>query len=82
MNIKIEQGSNFVAYDSQLFFDAQEAKKVSERRVGATIAWGIGISENDFMRCCLVFCTLTIPTASMCIIIPYLHAKPQVSGTT
>ena len=31
MNVKIEQGSNFVVHnDNQLFFDAQEAKKVSE----------------------------------------------------
>ena len=34
MNTKIEQGSNFVAHnDSQVFFNAQEAKKVSERTV-------------------------------------------------
>ena len=31
LNVKIEQGSNFVIdNDSQLFFDAKEAKKVSE----------------------------------------------------
>ena len=30
MNVKIEQGSNLVVdNDSQLFFDAQQAKKVS-----------------------------------------------------
>ena len=29
MNVKIEQELNFVVDDSQLFFDAQEAKKVS-----------------------------------------------------
>ena len=34
MNIKIEQELNFVVdNDSQLFLDAQEAKKVSERTV-------------------------------------------------
>ena len=33
MNIKIEQGLNFVVDDSRLFFDAQEAKKVSEHTV-------------------------------------------------
>ena len=34
MNIKIEQGSDFdVDNCRQLFFDAQETKKVSERRV-------------------------------------------------
>ena len=34
MNVKIEQGLNFVVdNDSRLFFDAQEAKKVSERTV-------------------------------------------------
>ena len=30
MNVKIEQGLNFVVDDSRLFIDAQEAKKVSE----------------------------------------------------
>ena len=34
MNMKIEQELNFaVDNDSQLFFDAQEAKKVSKRTV-------------------------------------------------
>ena len=33
MNVKIEQELNFVADNSQLFLDAQEAKKVSERTV-------------------------------------------------
>ena len=34
MNVKIEQGLNFVVHnDSRLFLDAQEAKKVSERTV-------------------------------------------------
>ena len=33
-SVKIEQGSNFVVdNDSGLFFDAQEAKKVSKRTV-------------------------------------------------
>ena len=32
-NVKIEQELNFVADDTRLFFDAQEAKKVSERIV-------------------------------------------------
>ena len=33
MNVKIEQGSDFVYDRCQLFFDAQEANKVSERTV-------------------------------------------------
>ena len=33
MNIKIEQELNFVVDDSQLFLDAQEAKKVNDRTV-------------------------------------------------
>ena len=33
MNVKIEQELIFVVDDSQLFFDAQEAKKVSKRTV-------------------------------------------------
>ena len=33
MNVKIEQELNFVDNDSQLFLDAQEAKKVSEHTV-------------------------------------------------
>ena len=33
MNIKIEQELNFVIDNRQLFLDAQEAKKVSERTV-------------------------------------------------
>ena len=33
MNVKIEQGLNFVDKDRRLFLDAQEAKKVSERTV-------------------------------------------------
>ena len=34
MNVKIEQELNFIVdNDSQLFFDAQEAEKVSERTV-------------------------------------------------
>ena len=33
MNVKIEQEFNFVVDNSQLFLDAQEAKKVSERTV-------------------------------------------------
>ena len=33
MNVKIEQELNFVVDDSQLFLDAQETKKVSERTV-------------------------------------------------
>ena len=34
MNVKIKQGSDFnVDNGHQLFFDAQEAKKVSERTV-------------------------------------------------
>ena len=33
MNMKMEQELNFVVDDSQLFLDAQEDKKVSERTV-------------------------------------------------
>ena len=33
MNVKIEQELNFVVDESQLFLDAQEAKKVRERTV-------------------------------------------------
>ena len=33
INVKIEQGLNFVIDDSRLFLDAQEAKKVNERTV-------------------------------------------------
>ena len=33
MNVKIKQELNFVVDDSQLFLDAQEVKKVSERTV-------------------------------------------------
>ena len=33
MNVTIEQELNFVVDDSRLFFDAQKAKKVSERIV-------------------------------------------------
>ena len=33
MSVKIEQECNFIVDDSRLFFDAQEAKKVSERTV-------------------------------------------------
>ena len=33
MNVKIEQGLNFVVDDSRLFLDALEAKKVSKRTV-------------------------------------------------
>ena len=33
MNVKIEQELYFVVDNSQLFLDAQEAKKVSERTV-------------------------------------------------
>ena len=31
MNVKIEKELNFVVDDSRLLYDAQEAKKVSER---------------------------------------------------
>ena len=33
MNVKIDQELNFVVDDSQLFLDAQEAKKVNKRTV-------------------------------------------------
>ena len=33
MNVKIEQELNFVVDNSRLFFDAQEAKKVSKHIV-------------------------------------------------
>ena len=33
MNVKIKQELNFVVDDSQLFLDAQKAKKVSERTI-------------------------------------------------
>ena len=33
MNVKIDQELNFVVDDSQLFLDAQKAKKMSERTV-------------------------------------------------